>query len=116
METTITLTVDTDDQSAAESAFRSAFIRRTAEIETEGTQIASVVNGLFDDHLGQSLKMPWLASAACQKLNVQPESFGVLSERVLDYVRANAKDGGPFRIVKGKLGGAYRVVDRSSTQ
>jgi hypothetical protein len=122
METTITITVDTADQPSAETAFRGAFVRRVAELETEETQIAATVNGLYDTHLGVSIKMPALASMACNALNAQPENFGVLSERVLNYARANSQgktlaDGSVerpdslFVISKGKKGGCARRAD-----
>lgn len=122
MQTTITITVDTADQTAAELAFRGAFSRRVAELETEEAQIAEVVSELFDTYRSEPLRMPTLASMACTKLNAQPTNFAVLSERVLNYVRANSQgkalaDGtverpdSLFVISKGKNGGAARRAD-----
>ena len=118
--------VETDgliDQDASHAAFTTALSKHIAEREVEQTQIASAVSDLFDQYKGSSINMPALASMTAQKLNAQPENFKVLSERVLDYVRANAqgetaKDGSVerpesvFVIGKGKGGGCYRRADR----
>lgn len=127
----ISLTVDlvlTDgriDQAASEQAFHSALVRRTAELETEQEEIAEAVAALFDRYPGQAIGMPAVASMTVQALNAQPENFKVLSDRVLDYVRANSQETGSektgdlashpdslFVIAKGKNGGCYRRADR----
>lgn len=115
---TITLTMElstnadgTIDQDAWEAAAVAAVGKRVAELETSTAQIAEVVSSLFDQFRGQHLKMPALASAACNSLNTPPEYFGLRSEQVLSYVRANAGEGGIFEIRKGKSGGCARVAD-----
>jgi len=126
---TITLTMElstnadgTIDQDAWEAAAVAAVGKRVAELETSTAQIAEVVSSLFDQFRGQHLKMPALASAACNKLNTPPEYFGTFSERVLAFVRANSQgeklaDGSVqrpdslFVISKGKNGGACRRAD-----
>ena len=115
---TITFTVElptnedgTIDQVASESVIQDAFARRVQDVETECTKIENVVADIFDEHRGESLRMPWLASTACQRLNCPPETFNTLSERVLSFVRRNSCEGGIFRISKGKGGGAARVSD-----
>ncbi len=108
------------DQDAARASFESGLAKLLAEREVEQTQIAQVVSDLFDRQLGQGLKMPYLGSTAANALNAQPENFSVLSERVLDYVRANSQGDGKtkpidetslFVIAKGKNGGAFRRAD-----
>ena len=126
---TITLTMELStnedgsiDQNAWETAALAAVAKRVAELETSTAQIAEVVSSLFDQFRGQHLKMPALASAACNSLNTPPEYFGLRSEQVLAYVRANsqgekAKDGtvarpdSLFVISKGKNGGCARRAD-----
>ena len=124
----ISLTVDLVTQDghididASTAAFRSAAIKRQAELETEQTEIADAVTALFDQYRGQAIPMPTVGSMVAQKLNAQPENFKVLSDRVLDYVRQNSqgevKDGvaarpdSEFVIGKGKNGGCYRRADR----
>lgn len=127
MATSLTVQlVDTDghiDQAQSEAAFRSALLKHIAERETEQEQIAEAVSALFDQYKGASINMPAVASMTAQRLNAQPETFKVLSERVLDYVRANSQgetqeDGtverpdSLFVIGKGKGGGCYRRADR----
>jgi hypothetical protein len=128
MATSLSITVElvtTDgaiDIDASAQAFRTAALKRQAELETEGSQIASAAAELFDQYRGQAIPMPTVGSMVAQKLNAQPENFKVLSDRVLDYVRQNSqgevKDGvaarpdSLFVIGKGKNGGCYRRADR----
>lgn len=110
------------DIEASAQAFRTAALKRQAELETEQGQIAEATSALFDQYKGQAIPMPTVGSMVAQKLNAQPENFKVLSDRVLDYVRANSqgevKDGvaerpdSLFVIGKGKNGGCYRRADR----
>jgi hypothetical protein len=112
------------DQDASKAAFDSALIKRVAELETEQTQIAEAVSALFDQYLGKPIAMPTLGSMVAQRLNAQPENFKVLSDRALEYVRANSQSTGSeedgnlvlhpeseFVIGKGKGGGCYRRAD-----
>ena len=127
----ISITVDcvlTDgrtNESATLEACRAAVLRTKAERETQEWEIASQVEALFDTHLGKAIGMPALGSMVAQKLNAQPENFKALSDRVLDYVRANSQETGSektgdlashpdstFVIAKGKNGGCYRRADR----
>ncbi len=132
MSTSLTLTVDLVtasgriDIDASTQAFRAAALKRQAELETEQTEIAQAVSDLFDRNLGKAIPMPVLGSMVAQALNAQPENFKVLSDRALDYVRANAqgevKDGvaqrpdSTFVIGKGKNGGCYRRADRPAPE
>lgn len=105
-------------------ACRVALLKRIADQETESTQIAQAVSDLFDRRQGKAIAMPVLGSMVAQALGAEPEQFKVLSERALNYVRANsqerkAADGtvtkhpdSLFVIGKGKNGGAYRRADR----
>ena len=114
------------NQDASVEAFRSALVRRTAELETEEVQIAQAVNDLFDQYMGTSINVPAVCSMAAQKLNVQPENFATISERVASYVRSHSQetkneDGtttlhedSMFVIAKGKGGGTYRRADRKA--
>lgn len=128
MSTSLSLTVDLVTQDgrididASAQAFRSAALKRQAELETEQSEIAQAVSDLFDTHR-KAIPMPTLGSMVAQKLNAQPENFKVLSDRALTYVRANsqerkAADGtvtkhedSLFVIGKGKNGGCYRRAD-----
>lgn len=126
LEITTTLVADGGkiDIDASTQAFRTAALKRQAELETEGAEIAQAVEELFDQYRGKAIPMPTVGSMVAQKLNAQPENFKVLSDRVLDYVRANSQTTGSeedgtlvqhpdslFVIGKGKGGGAYRRAD-----
>jgi hypothetical protein len=111
------------DQAATEAAFHSALLRTVAEVETQEAEIASQVSAIFDQFTGKAIGMPALGSMVAQRLNAQPENFKTLSDRALDYVRANSQETGPegarvqhpdslFVIAKGKNGGVYRRTDR----
>lgn len=120
----LVITDDHIDIDASTEAFRSAAIKRQAELETEQTQIAQAVSDLFDLHRGKPIAMPVLGSLVAQRLNALPENFKVLSDRALTYVRANSQerkaadgtvtkhDDSEFVIGKGKNGGCYRRADK----
>jgi len=130
MATSLSITVDlvTTDGAinidASQAAFRTAALKRQAELETEGAEIASACAELFEQYKGKAIPMPTVGSMVAQKLNAEPENFKVLSDRVLDYVRSNsqerkAADGtvtkhedSLFVIGKGKNGGCYVRADR----
>lgn len=112
------------DQEASKDAFDSALIKRVAELETEQTQIAAHLTAIFDTYLGKPIPMPTLGSMVAQRFNAQPENFKVLSDRALEYVRANSQSTGSeedgnlvlhpdseYVIGKGKGGGCYRRAD-----
>ena len=109
------------DQAASESAFRTALLKRVAEQETEVAEIADATLATFAEHKGRAITMPALAGMVCARLNVQPENFSVLSDRVLDYVRSNSQGRtvngqvenpeSLFVISKGKGGGTRLRAD-----
>jgi hypothetical protein len=128
MSNSLTVDLVTEDGrinlDASCAAFRSAAIKRQAELETEQTQIAEAVSAIFDTYHGKPIAMPTLGSMVAQRLNAQPENFKVLSDRALEYVRANSQTTGSeeegnlvqhpsseFVIGKGKGGGCYRRAD-----
>lgn len=110
---------------ASTQAFRASALKRQAERETQGAQIAEAVKDLYDRQAGKAIAMPVLGSMVAQALNAEPENFKVLSDRALDYVRANSQSTGSeeegnlvlhpdslFVIGKGKGGGCYRRADK----
>ena len=129
LTTDLVLTGGKIDIDASVQAFRSAAVKRQAELETEQSEIAEAVEALFDSNRGKAIAMPVLGSMVAQALNAQPENFKVLSERALDYVRANSQTTGSekegtlvqhpdslFVIGKGKNGGCYRRADRPAPE
>jgi hypothetical protein len=112
---TVTLVPGNDghiDQDATREAFNKALLVAVAEAETQEAEIASQVSAIFDQFHGKRIGMPALGSMVAQRLNAQPENFKTLSDRALDYVRANAGEGGLYVITKGKNGGCGRVADQ----
>lgn len=97
--------------------FRVELLRFKANRETETAQIAMAVNAVFDQHLGVSITMPAVVSMTLTRLDVTPETFNLLRERTMDFIRANAsakrEDGMDFCVQKGKHGGVFRWVDKA---
>lgn len=98
----------TIDQGASLDVARLALSKLAAQHETEVGTISAAVAEVFATH-ESPIGMPALVSLTCSKLNVQPENFSYLSERVAEYVRDNAQDragdSSAFVIRKGKGGG-----------
>ncbi len=100
------------DVAGSEAAFSGALVKYIAERETEDTEIALAVDGVFDRLNGARGNMPYVVSQALQALNVQPENHKVLTEKVADFIRANAQgDEAVYHIGKGKSGGCFRLSD-----
>lgn len=104
------------DVEATVANFRSALSVHLAERETQQATIADAVHTVFDQYKGQTISMPSLTGLALQALNVQPENFGALTERVQEYVREQSKgEASIFVIAKGKGGGCSRRADKPAT-
>jgi len=102
------------DVAGSEAAFSGALVKYIAERETEGTEIALAVESVFDKLNGARGNMPYVVNQALQALNVQPENHKVLSEKVAEFIRANAQgDEAVYHIGKGKAGGVIRLSDES---
>jgi uncharacterized protein (UPF0335 family) len=110
------------DLDATVLAFRGTLEVYIAERETENALIAQAVHEVFDQYKGASINMPALLHYVLQKMDATPANFGVLGERVSEYVRENAVTEtnasgifknvkGIFKIAKGKGGGCKRVCD-----
>ena len=94
--------------------FASDLIKFQAERETETSVVAEAVNAVFSAHPGAKMNMPYVTGEALKLLNVQPETFKLLTERVQVYIRDNNGDrpsGKLFHIGKGKGGGVCRWSD-----
>lgn len=101
------------DLDATTAKFRGALEVYLAERETELSQIAEAVHGVFDQYKGVSLNMPALLNFALGRLNPTPATHALLSERTVEYVRDNAGEGKIFTIAKGKGGGVRRNADHT---
>lgn len=103
------------DRAATLTACENAIDQYVAERETELSNIADAVHGVFDQYKGASINMPALAGFALQRLNAQPANFKTLETRVMEYVRSESGDrpsGATFAIGKGKGGGVKRWADQ----
>lgn len=87
--------------------------RYCAAAETETGVLAEKVKQVFDRFKGTNLNMPALVSLTTSELNVAPEHFKIMSEKVMDYIRTNSGERGEamFSIAKGKGGGVRRWSD-----
>ncbi|CAB4196646.1 hypothetical protein UFOVP1290_166 [uncultured Caudovirales phage] len=104
----------TVDVAGSEAAFSGALVKYIAERETESEEIALAVEAVFDRLNGARGNMPYVVNQALQSLNVQPENHKVLTEKVADFIRANAQgDEAVYHIGKGKAGGVIRLSDES---
>lgn len=75
--------------------------------KADGEVIAQAVEKVWKDNPDQkTFPMPALVHYALQNLEYSPESYGDLSERVANYIRAKSN---MYRIGKGKGGGVSRV-------
>jgi hypothetical protein len=102
------------DLEATAEKFAADLLRFQAECETEAATIGAAIHAVFDQYPGARLNMPAVTSMALQRLNVQPENFKILTEKVQGYIRDHAGDrasGALFGIGKGKGGGVCRWAD-----
>jgi len=103
------------DLDATCAKFAKDLLAFQAEMETENEAVGAAVNAVFDQFPGARINMPALVNYSLQRLNVQPENFRILSEKVQNYVRdrAGARESGAlFHIGKGKGGGVSRWSDQ----
>ena len=75
------------DLDGTERKFSGDLIRFQTERELEDEAVGAAVNAVFDQYPGAKLNMPAITSMALQKLNVQPENFKTLTEKVQGYIR-----------------------------
>ena len=99
------------DLDATVLKFRGELEKFLALRETEDAGIAAAVSEVFDTHKGASINMPALQGFVLQKMGATPANYAVLGERVAEYVRSQAGEGGIYKIAKGKGGGVKRVAD-----
>ena len=95
------------DHEATIAKFENDLNAFSVEREKEESVIADALHVIFDSHKGKRIPMPFLTSEVLRVLNVQPENFKSLTEKVQEYVRA-CDD---FSIGKGKGGGVGRACD-----
>ncbi len=99
------------DLDATVLKFRGELEKYLAQRETEDAGIAAAVHEVFDTYKGANINMPALQGFVLQKMGATPANWAVLGERIADYVRSQAGEGGLYKIAKGKNGGVRRVAD-----
>lgn len=103
------------DLDGTERKFSGDLLRFQTERELEAESVGEAVGAVFDKYPGAKLNMPAVTSMALQNLNVQPENFKTLTEKVQSYIRDRAGErntGAIFHIGKGKGGGVCRWADQ----
>jgi len=129
MSNSITVQVSTNsngtiNQEQTEATFRALLSDYTAGAETQNSVIEEHVNAIFDENLGDVIKMPSLVHAVCTRMNAVIQNYQAINDRVLAYVRSNSQgkkneDGTVERptstliVIKGAGGGVARRSDRS---
>lgn len=95
------------DHEATISKFEADLIRFEAEKELEAATIGEAVHAYFDKHLGKRLNTTMVIGEVLTALNVQPENYSVLHDKVQEFLRTSPE----FNSARGKGGGVARVCD-----
>jgi hypothetical protein len=110
------------DHDATVDKFSGDLLRFEAERETEMAVISQAVHALFDQFKGVRMNTPYVTGEVLRRLNVQPENYKTLHDKVVDFIRSSSQgktldDGSVecpnsvFVIGKGKGGGIARRAD-----
>lgn len=100
----------TIDHEATIAKFKWDLLKFQAEKELEETTIGEAVHAYFDKHLGKRLNSKMVVGDVLVALNVQPENFSVLHDKVTEFFRTSPE----FNTARGKGGGVARVCDITS--
>ena len=98
------------DHEATVAKFSNDLIDFENRQNSENGTIGAVLHGIFDKHLGKRIPMPYVVTEALKALNVQPDNFQALTEKVENFARNSPE----FSIAKGRGGGVGRVKDLPS--
>lgn len=79
--------------------------------ETATAGVSAAVLAVFEEHKGQSINKPAVASLAMQKLGTVPAAFGATSDLINAYIDQNKGANGLFIVRKGKGGGVSLRAD-----
>ncbi|HEY5268159.1 MAG TPA: hypothetical protein VII94_03415 [Candidatus Saccharimonadales bacterium] len=94
------------DLAESEVSFHTALVKRIAEQGVELDRIQVALDELFTENLGKSIAMPTVGSLVANKLGAVYENFKTLSDRTMEYVRANSQ---------GKVDKATKVEERPNS-
>ncbi|CAB4196633.1 hypothetical protein UFOVP1290_153 [uncultured Caudovirales phage] len=114
---TVTLVHFTDgsvDTEGSVGAFRSALDAALIEQDAMSEGIALAVEAVFDTLNGARANMPYVINETLRRLSTTPANYNLLTEKVGEFIRANAQGDEPtYHIGKGKGGGVIRLCDES---
>ena len=110
------------DHEASLQEFSDLIIKFGEEQDQENKVIAGAVHALFDRFKGARLNTPFVVGEVLRGLNVRPENFKTLTEKVQGFIRGQSQgetlpDGSHenpasvFVISRGKGGGIARRAD-----
>jgi len=112
---TVTLVHFTDgsiDTEASVDAFRAELDKVIVENGAMNDAIALAVEAVFDTLKGARANMPYVVNEALRRIGTTPANYNLLTEKVGEFVRANATGDEPvYHIGKGKGGGVIRLAD-----
>jgi len=98
------------DHEASASKFSSELFKFAAEQESLASTIGVAVHAYFDKHLGKRVNTDMAVGEILIALNVQPENYSILKDRVTDWIRNSPE----FSTVRGRGGGTGRNCDLPS--
>jgi hypothetical protein len=103
------------DVDATMAKFHGELVNYQLNSELEAETIAEAVATVFDNHKGTNFNMPSLVNSTRIVLNVQPDSYITMTDKIEKHLRANAspdrESGALYKISKGKGGGVRRWSD-----
>lgn len=101
--------------------FQADLVKFEQEKEAQLASIGKAIHALFDQYRGARLNTPFVTGEVLRRLDVQPESYKSLSDKVQEYLHLHSQgkveDGvaerpnSLFVISKGKGGGVGRRAD-----
>lgn len=114
---TVSLVHFSDGSIDTEASGREFFAQLDKLIVEEGKMsedIAIAVEAVFDTLNGARANMPYVVNEALRRIGTTPANYNLLTEKVGEFVRANAQgEDAVYHIGKGKGGGVIRLSDES---
>ena len=100
------------DHDSTLEKFSSDLLRFEEIQDKENVTIGTAVHAVFDQYHGAKLNTPFVIGEVLRKLNVQPENYKALTDKVQYFIKSNSQgDHSAFVISKGKGGGVGRRSD-----
>ena len=100
------------DHDSTLEKFSSDLLRFEEIQDKENATIGNAVHSLFDQFQGAKLNTPFVVGEVLRRLNVQPENYKALTDKVQNFIKSNSQgDNATFVVSKGKGGGIGRRSD-----